>query len=349
MNLATLEQVIKDAEAALEKAGDLASLEAWHIKYFGKEKGEIMDLLRRIPQLPPAERGTVGKAINQGKVGLEKAYAERHARMAQAALDAQLAGDRVDVTLPARRAASGHAHPVLAIKQELIEIFSHYGFAVADGPEIEDDWHNFTALNTPADHPARDAQDTFYLAPQTPGGPGGMLLRTHTSSVQIRAMTKAQPPLRLIMPGRVYRRDDVTKRHYPIFHQLEGLMVEPGTHMGHLKGLLTGMLHALFGKQLQMRLRPSFFPFTEPSAEYDVQCPFCANFEGCGTCSYSGWIELGGCGMVDPNVLKAVGYDPEQVTGLAFGFGIDRVAMIRYGFNDIRHLWENDARFLQQF
>jgi phenylalanyl-tRNA synthetase alpha chain len=161
-------------------------------------------------------------------------------------------------------------------------------------------------------------------------------------------MSQQKPPLRLIMPGRVYRRDDVTKRHYPIFHQLEGLMVEPGTHMGHLKGLLTGMLHALFGKNLQLRLRPSFFPFTEPSAEYDVQCPFCAE-QGCGTCSYSGWIELGGCGMVHPNVLTAVGYDPEQVTGLAFGFGIDRVAMIRYGINDIRHLWENDARFLAQF
>ena len=341
MNLATLEQVIKDAEAALAKADDLAALEAWHVKYFGKEKGEIQEMLRRIPSLPPEERSTVGKAIHQGKQGLEQAYTLRHADMAQAALNAQLAGDRVDVTLPSRRATSGHAHPVLAIKQELIDVFAHYGFAVAEGPEIEDDWHNFTALNTPADHPARDAQDTFYL-------PAGMLLRTHTSSVQIRAMEKAKPPLRLIMPGRVYRRDEVTKRHYPIFHQLEGLMVEQGTHMGHLKGLITGMLHALFGKNLQVRLRPSFFPFTEPSAEFDVQCPFCS-WNGCGTCSYSGWIELGGAGMVHPNVLEAVGYDPEKVTGLAFGFGIDRVAMIRYGFNDIRHLWENDARFLQQF
>jgi phenylalanyl-tRNA synthetase alpha chain len=212
---------------------------------------------------------------------------------------------------------------------------------VAEGPEIEDDWHNFTALNTPADHPARDAQDTFYL-------PGGWLLRTHTSSVQIRAMSDQNPPLRLIMPGRVYRRDDVTKRHYPIFHQLEGLMVGPDVHMGHLKGLLTGMLQTLFGRELAVRLRPSFFPFTEPSAEADVQCPFCAG-RGCSTCSQSGWIELCGAGMVDPNVLKAVGYDPKAVTGLAFGLGIDRVAMVRYGFNDIRHLWENDLRFLQQF
>jgi phenylalanyl-tRNA synthetase alpha chain len=340
-----LEQVLKDAETALDGANDLAALDAWHVKYFGKEQGDILDLLRRIPQLPPQERGTVGKAINQGKQALEKAWEAKHSAVAQAALDAQLANDRVDVTLPARRPLAGHAHPVLAIKDELIDIFQHYGFAVADGPEIEDDWHNFTALNTPADHPARDAQDTFYLSGSAAGS---LLLRTQTSSVQIRAMSQRKPPLRLIMPGRVYRRDDVTKRHYPIFHQLEGLMVERGTHMGHLKGLLVGMLHALFGKNLQLRLRPSFFPFTEPSAEYDVQCPFC-NEAGCGTCSYSGWIELGGCGMVHPNVLSAVGYDPEQVTGLAFGFGIDRVAMIRYGINDIRHLWENDARFLAQF
>lgn len=336
-----LEQIRTDAEDALHKAADLATLEELRLKLFSKEKGEITGLLRSIPQLPPAERGTVGKQINEVKVAVEALFNARLAEMELAAESAKLAGDRVDVTLPSRRPMAGHAHPVLAIKDELIGIFQHYGFAVAEGPEIEDDWHNFTALNTPADHPARDAQDTFYL-------PSGMLLRTHTSSVQIRAMSQQKPPLRLIMPGRVYRRDDVTKRHYPVFHQLEGLMVEPGTHMGHLKGLLTGMLHALFGKNLQLRLRPSFFPFTEPSAEYDVQCPFCDE-AGCGTCSYSGWIELGGCGMVHPNVLTAVGYDPEQVTGLAFGFGIDRVAMIRYGINDIRHLWENDARFLQQF
>lgn len=341
MTPATLEQVLKDAETALGTAGDLPALDAWHVAYFGKEKGEIAALLRSIPQLPPAERGTVGKAIHQGKVALEAAYEAKRKLMEQVALDAQLLADRVDVTLPARRTATGHAHPVLAMKHELIEIFQHYGFAVAEGPEIENDWHNFTALNTPADHPARDAQDTFYLRG------GEHLLRTQTSSVQIRAMSGQQPPLRLVMPGRVYRRDDVTKRHYPIFHQLEGLMVGEGVHMGHLKGVLIGMMHALFGKDLQMRLRPSFFPFTEPSAEYDVECPFCE--DGCGTCSYTKWIELGGCGMVHPNVLTAVGYDPAQVTGLAFGFGIDRLALIRYGINDIRHFWENDARFLQQF
>ncbi|MEB3283856.1 MAG: phenylalanine--tRNA ligase subunit alpha [Candidatus Sericytochromatia bacterium] len=341
MSLATFEQILTDAERSLQQASDLAALEAWHVRYFGKEKGEIAELLRGIPKLPPSERSTVGKAIHQAKQGLEAAFEAHKSVLEQALLDAQLREERLDVTLPGRKLATGHQHPILAMKQELIDIFEHYGFSVAEGPEIEDDWHNFTALNTPADHPARDAQDTFYI-------PGGWLLRTHTSSVQIRAMTSQKPPLRLIMPGRVYRRDEVTKRHYPIFHQLEGLMVGSGTHMGHLKGLLTGMLQNLFGRELAVRLRPSFFPFTEPSAEADVQCPFCAG-RGCSTCSYSGWIELCGAGMVDPNVLAAVGYDPKEVTGLAFGLGIDRVAMIRYGFNDIRHLWENDLRFLQQF
>jgi phenylalanyl-tRNA synthetase alpha chain len=229
----------------------------------------------------------------------------------------------------------------MQVMDELVEIFAQMGFEVAEGPDIEDDWHNFTALNTPADHPARDMQDTFYL-------PDGKLLRTQTSSVQIRAMEQRQPPLRLIMPGRVYRRDEITKRHYPIFHQLEGLMVEEGTNMGHLKGLLTALAQGLFGPERTTRFRPSYFPFTEPSVEMDVDCPFCVG-KGCGTCSYSGWIELGGAGMVHPNVLRSVNYDPEKVTGLAFGMGIDRVALIRYGINDIRLLWENDYRFLKQF
>ncbi|MEB3329595.1 MAG: phenylalanine--tRNA ligase subunit alpha [Candidatus Sericytochromatia bacterium] len=341
MNPTMLEQVIQEAEHALAAAADLPALEAWHVRFFGKERGEIAELLRRIPQLPPADRSTVGKALHRGKQALEAAYTRRHAEMTAAALDAQLAAEGLDVTLPARRLATGHVHPVMAVRDELVAIFEHFGFSLVEGPEIEDDWHNFTALNTPADHPARDAQDTFYL-------PGGLLLRTHTSSVQIRAMMSQQPPLRLIMPGRVYRRDEVTKRHYPIFHQLEGLMVGPGVHVGHLKGLLTTMLQELFGRELAVRLRPSFFPFTEPSAEADVQCAFCGG-AGCGTCSQSGWIELCGAGLVDPNVLQAVGYDPQAVTGLAFGLGIDRVAMLRYGFNDIRHLWENDVRFLQQF
>ncbi|MDB5098256.1 MAG: phenylalanine--tRNA ligase subunit alpha [Cyanobacteria bacterium RYN_339] len=341
MNQATMEQVLKDAEVALGHLETEGALEAWYVKYFGRENGEIGKLLKTIPELPPQERGTVGKAINQGKQALEAAYEERRGRVASAAMQEQLRGERIDVTLPARGQLGGSIHPIMAAKQELIDLFAYYGFTVADGPEIEDDWHNFTALNTPTDHPARDAQDTFYL-------PDGRLLRTHMSSVQIRAMESGKPPLRLIMPGRVYRRDDVTKRHYPIFHQLEGLMVEEGTTFAHLKGLLTALCHELFGKNRRVRFRPSFFPFTEPSTEVDVECPFCGA-NGCGTCSYSGWIELGGAGMVHPNVLEAVSLDPEKVTGLAFGMGIDRVAMIRYGINDIRHLWENDDRFLQQF
>jgi phenylalanyl-tRNA synthetase alpha chain len=341
MNQATMEQVLKDAEDALLRTESEDALEGWYNKYFSRENGEISALLKTIPQLPPAERGTVGKAINQGKQALEAAYSARRTKLQSASMNEQLRAEKIDVSLPARELFGGHIHPIMAAKQELIDLFAHYGFAVADGPEIEDDWHNFTALNTPADHPARDAQDTFYL-------PDGRLLRTHMSSVQIRAMERLKPPIRLIMPGRVYRRDDVTKRHYPIFHQLEALMIEEGTTFAHLKGLLTALCHELFGKNRRVRFRPSFFPFTEPSTEVDVECPFCAS-NGCGTCSYSGWIELGGAGMVHPNVLEAVNYDAEKVTGLAFGMGIDRVAMIRYGINDIRHLWENDHRFLQQF
>ena len=336
-----MEQVLKDAEEALIRLDSEEALEAWYVRYFARENGEVTGLLRRIPQLPPEERGTVGKAINQGKQALESAYQARRAQLQSQQLEAQLRTERTDIGLPARRLAGGTIHPILSAKQELIELFAYYGFTVADGPEVEDEWHNFTALNTPEDHPARDAQDTFYL-------PDGRLLRSQMSTVQIRAMETMKPPMRLIMPGRVYRRDEVTKRHYPIFHQLEGLMVEEGTNFGHLKGLLTALCHELFGKNRRVRFRPSFFPFTEPSTEVDVECPFCGG-NGCGTCSYSGWIELGGAGMVHPNVLKAVGYDPEKITGLAFGMGIDRVAMIRYDINDIRHLWENDHRFLQQF
>lgn len=341
MNQATMEQVLKDAELALANLDSEDALDAWYNKYFSRENGEVSALLKSIPQLPPAERGTVGKAINQGKQALEATYNARRTKVQAAKLDTQLRAEKVDVSQPARKPLGGGIHPIMAAKQELIDLFYYYGFTVADGPEVEDEWHNFTALNTPEDHPARDAQDTFYL-------PDGRLLRSQMSTVQIRVMEQVKPPVRVIMPGRVYRRDDVTKRHYPIFHQLEGLMVEEGTTFAHLKGLLTALCQELFGKNRRVRFRPSFFPFTEPSAEVDVECPFCVG-NGCGTCSYSGWIELGGAGMVHPNVLKAVGYDPETITGLAFGMGIDRVAMIRYGINDIRHLWENDYRFLQQF
>ena len=336
-----MEQVLTDARTALDQAADLAALEEWYIRYFSREQGRVNELLRAIPQLPPAERGTVGKAINQGKQALEAAYKARTVELEGAALEAKLRAERVDVTLPGRKPMGGTVHPIMAVRQELIELFAHFGFSLAEGPEIETDWYNFTALNTPASHPARDMQDTFYL-------PDGRLLRTQTSSVQIRAMEQRQPPLRLIMPGRVYRRDEITKRHYPMFHQLEGLMVEEGTTFGHLMGLLTAFARELFGQDRKTRFRPSYFPFTEPSTEMDVDCPFC-DAKGCGTCSYSGWIELLGAGMVHPNVLEAVNYDPEKVTGLAFGMGIDRVALIRYGINDIRLLWENDHRFLQQF
>lgn len=345
MNQVSSEQLLRDAEAALTQADTLQALEAWHVKYFSRENGEINALLRAIPQLPPAERGTVGKAINQGKQALEKAYTERHEALSAAAIEQRLRAERVDVTLPSRRVEPGRPHPVKAVMEEMLDIFAQFGFEVTEGPEVEDEWHNFTALNTPAEHPSRDMQDTFYLAKAVPGA---LLLRTQTSAVQIREMEKRQAPLRIVAPGRVYRRDEITKRHYPVFHQLEMLMVEEGTTMAHLKGVLTAFAQALFGPERRTRFRPSYFPFTEPSVELDVDCPFCAG-KGCGTCSYSGWIELGGAGMVHPNVLEAVNYDSKKLTGLAFGLGVDRIAMIRYGINDIRHLWENDVRFLQQF
>ena len=338
---ADMQGVLTSAEQALASVETLDALEAWHSRFFGRESGEVTLLVRSIPKLPAADRGTVGKAINEGRKALESLYEARRGEMEAIALDAKLRAERIDVTLPARKLTSGHVHPTSAIKAELVGLFAHFGFTVTEGPEIEDDWHNFTALNTPPNHPARDMQDTMYV-------PGGWVLRTQTSSVQIRAMETRKPPLRLIMPGRVYRRDEITKRHYPIFHQLEGLMVEEGTTFAHLKGLLTTFCRELFGRDRRVRFRPSYFPFTEPSTEVDVDCPFCGG-AGCGTCSYSGWIELLGAGMVHPNVLRNVGYDPEQVTGFAFGMGIERVAMIRHGINDIRHFWENDARFLEQF
>ncbi len=329
------------ALAELDQAVTGAELEDWNIRYLGRERGELSRLLKSIPTLPPAERKPFGEAVNALKRELDAALGGRVETVRRLELERKLEQERVDVTLPGRGIGPAYEHLLVSIRDELVETFALLGFEVADGPELEDDWHNFTALNTPEDHPSRDAQDTFYLQ-------GGGLLRTQTSSVQIRYMETHKPPIRIIVPGRVYRRDAITPRHYPIFHQLEGLLVDRNITFADLKGTLHAFAKRTFGEGADVRLRPSFFPFTEPSAEMDVRCVFCKG-NGCRVCSYSGWIELGGCGMVDPNVFKNVGIDPEEYTGFAFGMGWDRTAMLKYEIPDIRLFWENDLRFLSQF
>ncbi len=341
MTLTIADEIRERALAELAGAGSRAELDEWAIRYLGRERGELSRLLKTIPTLAPAERKPFGESINAIKKALEAAQGVRAAEVRSQELGQRLLEDRVDVTLPARGTEPGHEHLVYRARDEMIETFRLLGFDVAEGPELEDEWHNFSALNTPEDHPSRDAQDTFYLQ-------GGGLLRTQTSSVQIRYMEHHQPPIRIVAPGRVYRPDTITPRHYPLFHQIEGLLVDENVTFGDLKGTLSAFARRTFGQSRKVRFRPSFFPFTEPSAEMDVECIFCGG-SGCRVCSHSGWIEMGGCGMVDPSVLTNVGIDPERYTGFAFGMGIDRTAMIRYQVPDIRLLWENDLRFLRQF
>jgi phenylalanyl-tRNA synthetase alpha chain len=293
-----------------------------------------------LPGLPPAERPVVGREANEAKARIESELEARRAVLERLERRVRLAADRPDLTLPGRRVVPGGLHPLTRVHDEIVDVFTGMGFAVAEGPEVELDHYNFEALNIPKDHPARDMQDTFYVG-------GEILLRTHTSPVQIRTMERQKPPVRIICPGRVYRRDaDIT--HSPMFHQVEGLAVDHGISMGDLKGTLELFARELFGPDSRIRFRPSFFPFTEPSAEVDVLCFLCKG-GGCRVCKASGWLEILGCGMVHPRILGAMGYDTEEITGWAFGMGIERVAMLRYGIDDIRLFFENDLRFLSQF
>ncbi len=343
MNTIPLDSILNDAKNLLAETSSLAALEDWYLRYFSRERGELNLLTREIPKLPPAERKPFGQEVNRIKSVLQEHFDARKRELESVELSKKLLRERIDVTMPGRAIAPGHLHPLTRVLDEVIAVFAKLGYNVAEGPEVEDDWHNFTALNTPEDHPAREMQDTFYVET----GAGARLLRTHTSPVQIRTMEQNQPPIRIIAPGRVYRRDTVTNRHYPIFHQIEGLVVDSRTNFADLKGTLTLAMQEIFGKDRKIRFRPSFFPFTEPSAEYDIQC-ICRG-EGCRLCSRTGWLEIGGCGMVDPSVLQAVGYDPEQVQGFAFGLGAERIALLKYDIPDIRLIWENDLRFLRQF
>ena len=317
----------------------MVELESIRVRYLGK-KGLLTGLLKNLGTLPPAERPQAGQAINSAKSQVLSQLQTRKVTLEAARLTKKLSEDTLDVTLPGRGQAYGSIHPVTQTRWRIESLFEQMGFDLIEGSEVETDYYNFTALNIPAHHPARAMHDTFYFG-------DGRVLRTHTSSVQIRSMEKLKPPLRLIASGRVYRCDsDLT--HTPMFHQVEGLMVGEDVSFAGLKGLLQEFFQRFFDRDLALRLRPSYFPFTEPSAEVDIQCVFCSG-DGCRVCSESGWLEVMGCGMVHPNVLQAVNIDSEKYIGWAFGGGIDRMAMLRYGINDLRLLFENDLRFLKQF
>ena len=328
------------ALAAVAAAADAAVLDEVRVQYLGK-KGLLTQQLKQLGGLPAEERPAAGQAINRIKQQVQQAIDARREQLQSAALDAQLAGESIDVTLPGRGQSGGGLHPVTRTLQRIEELFVPLGFTVEEGPEIEDDYHNFEALNIPAHHPARAMHDTFYFDAHT-------LLRTHTSPVQVRVMENRKPPLRIIAPGRVYRCDsDLT--HTPMFHQVEGLLVDENVSFANLKGVLDDFLHAFFERDdLAVRFRPSYFPFTEPSAEVDIQCVMCSG-EGCRVCGHSGWLEVLGCGMVHPKVFDYAGIDNERYTGFAFGMGVERLAMLRYGVNDLRLFFENDLAFLTQF
>ena len=335
-----LDDLKAEATAAIESAADSAALEKLRVDWLGK-KGRVTDLLKSLGQLNADERPKAGAEINAVKQLLNEQISERKETLQQAAIAAQLSAEALDVTLPGRREDLGALHPITRTIDRMSDYFAGLGFEVVEGPEIEDDYHNFEALNIPAHHPARAMHDTFYIDDTH-------VLRTHTSGVQVRTMETREPPLRVICPGRVYRCDsDLT--HSPMFHQVEGLLIDEDVSFGQLKGIIQNFLHAFFEQDaLAVRFRPSYFPFTEPSAEVDIQCVKCAG-EGCRICSGTGWLEVMGCGMVHPRVLEMSGVDTERFQGFAFGMGVERLAMLRYGIGDLRLNFENDLRFLAQF
>lgn len=329
------EKIKQQFLADLKAVQDAKALEDLRIKYIGR-KGLITALFKQLGALTPEQRPAAGKALNE----LRNLF-DQHFEQAKAQIGAERKKESIDLTLPGRRIPVGKKHPLTQVLDEVKEIFFGLGFSVADGPEVETDYYNFEALNIPKLHPSRNMQDTLYISED-------IVLRTHTSPVQIRVMERTQPPVRIIAPGRVYRRDTPDASHSPFFHQVEGLCVDKGISFGDLKAVITAVAHKLFGKDIKVRFRPSFFPFTEPSMEYDFNCIICRG-KGCKVCKQTGWVEISGAGMVDPNVFRAVGYDPELYTGYAFGMGVDRIAMMKYRIDDIRLFFENDMRFLSQF
>ncbi len=334
----TLEQIRSSALLAIEASA--ADLDAIRIQYLGK-KGELTAILRGMGQLSPDERKEVGQQANEIRTAIEDALNVRRELQKAQALEAQLAAEKLDVTMPGTAARMGHVHPLTLVQRDLEDIFIGLGFSIVDGPEVEYDYYNFQALNIPQDHPARDTQDTFYIT-------DNILLRTQTSSVQARTMEVQKPPIRVISPGRVYRSDAMDATHSPLFHQLEGLVIDKGITMGDLRGTLDTFAKQEFGSDTRIRFRPHHFPFTEPSAEVDISCFACGG-KGCRLCKGEGWIEILGAGMVHPHVLEMGGIDPTVYSGFAFGLGVERIAMLKYHIDDIRHLYENDVRFLAQF
>jgi phenylalanyl-tRNA synthetase alpha chain len=336
-----IQQLLKDVESynAVDKQG----VEAFRLQYVSK-KGVIGELFETLKQLSPEQKKSVGKTLNQ----LKQAAETKLQQLNELADSASSGPVELDLSLPPIPNKLGGLHPLSQTKYRIIEIFERLGFNVADGPEIEDDWHNFSALNFPPNHPAREMQDTFFVEKASGESTNDMLLRTHTSNVQIRLMEKQRPPIRAIMPGRVYRNEAISARAHCFFHQVEGLYIDKNVGFADLKQTIYHFAKEMYGKDSQIRFRPSFFPFTEPSAEVDISCLICKG-KGCNVCKYSGWVEIAGSGMVHPNVLKNVGIDPEEYTGFAFGMGIERITMLRYQINDLRLFSENDVRFLKQF
>lgn len=333
-----IQRVIEDFRADIRGA---TSPQELRNKFLGRKNGIVTLLMKEMQRLPAAEKPEAGKRINELKLELEAGLNRLEADAARHALAVRLQSERVDVTLPGNRLSAGHSHPLTLVRNEIEEIFSFMGYSIEDGPEIETAFYNFEALNIPEHHPARDSQDTFYISDT-------LLLRTHTSPVQIRTMQKQRPPLRIICPGKVYRRDNPDATHAPAFQQIEGLAVDEGLTFRDFKGTLEHFLRSFFSQKTRVRFRPSYFAFTEPSAEVDISCIFCSG-EGCRVCKGSGWVEVLGAGMVDPAVFQHVGYDPEKYTGFAFGLGIERFAMLKYSVNNIQHFYESDLRFLEQF
>ena len=335
-----LAQIREAALAAVAAAEDSAAIEELRVRFLGK-KGEVSAILKSLGSLSAEERPKMGQLANEVRADIESAITDKKAELGKAALAARLESEKIDITMPSKKTTIGGLHPLNTVLADMIDIFQSMGFDVVDGPEVETDYYNFEALNILADHPARDMQDTFYLGEN-------ILLRTQTSAAQIRTMKDRKPPIRIVCPGRVFRADEVDATHSPVFHQMEGLVVDKGITMCDLKGVLEQFAHEIYGPETKVKFRPSFFPFTEPSVEVDVTCSECGG-KGCRVCKGSGWIEILGAGMVHPNVLRACGIDPEVYSGFAFGIGLDRLTTTRYKISDIRLLFENDKRFLEQF
>ena len=335
-----LKSISASAKEAIAQCGAENEIEEIRVKYLGK-KGELTAILKQMGSLSPEERPIMGQLVNEAKQEVEELIAVKRDELKKIATEQKLKEETIDITMPAKEIKPGKLHPLNTVLDDMINIFQSMGFDVVDGPEVETDHYNFECLNVPADHPARDMQDTFYLAEN-------LLLRTQTSAAQIRTMENRKPPIRVICPGRVFRADEVDATHSPVFHQIEGLVVDKGVTMCDLKGVLEEFAHEIYGSDTKVKFRPSFFPFTEPSVEVDVTCSECGG-KGCRVCKGSGWIEILGAGMVHPNVLKSCGIDPEEYSGFAFGIGLDRLTTTRYKISDIRLLFENDKRFLEQF